>query len=207
VGRSDGATTGRLGKNMRIELTSGLRTENAGHVDRRTRAGAGLDPKGMRRLLLGLITAIALVVLPGTAQAASKISYQASSEQQVLTLLNQIRAQHKLSPFTASTPLRNAARAHSADMLQNSYFDHNSPTENWDTRIARYLESPMTAENIAQGQGRYGTATGIVNQWMRSVTHRAIILAAGLHQIGLGLAVGTYSGTFGTTMATADFAA
>ena len=161
----------------------------------------------MRKLLLSLVTAAALTVLPAAAQAASKVSYQASSEQQVLTLLNQIRSQHKLTPFTASAPLRNAARAHSADMLQNSYFDHNSPTESWDARIARYLKSPLTGENIAWGQGSYGTATGIVSQWMHSPTHRAIILTPGLHRVGLGLALGTYDGTPGAVMATADFAA
>jgi uncharacterized protein YkwD len=161
----------------------------------------------MRKLLLSLLTAVALVALPSAAQAAGKVSYQASSEQQVLTLLNQIRSQHNLTPFTASTPLRNAARAHSADMLQHNYFDHNSPTESWDARIARYLKSPLTGENIAWGQGTYGSATGIVNQWMHSPTHRAIILTPGLHHIGLGLALGTYDGTPAAVMATADFAA
>ncbi|HEY3613984.1 MAG TPA: CAP domain-containing protein [Gaiellales bacterium] len=161
----------------------------------------------MRKLLLSLITTAALVILPAAAQAASTISYQASSEQQVLTLLNQIRSQHKLTPFTASSPLRNAARAHSADMLQKSYFDHNSPTESWDARIARYLKSPLTGEDIAWGQGSYGTASGIVSQWMHSPIHRAIILTAGLHHIGLGLALGTYDGTPNAVMATADFAA
>jgi uncharacterized protein YkwD len=161
----------------------------------------------MRKLLLSLVTAVALVILPAAAQAASKVSYQSSGEQQVLTLLNQIRAQHKLSPLTASAPLRSAARAHSADMLEKGYFDHNSPTESWDARIARYLKSPLTGENIAWGQGTYGTPEGIVNQWMHSPTHRAIILTPGLHRIGLGLATGTYTGTPNAVMATADFAA
>ena len=92
-------------------------------------------------------------------------------------------------------------------MLQRGYFDHNSPTETWDARIARYLKSPLTGEDIAWGQGSYGTPEGIVSQWMHSPTHRAIILTAGLHRIGLGLATGTYSGASGAVMATADFAA
>jgi uncharacterized protein YkwD len=161
----------------------------------------------MRKLLLSLVTSIALVILPAAAQAASKVSYQASSEQQVLTLLNQIRSQHNLTPLTASAPLRSAARAHSADMLQKGYFDHNSPSESWDARIARYLKSPLTGENIAWGQGAYGSPSGIVSQWMHSPTHRAIILTGSLHRVGLGLALGSYDGTPGAVMATADFAA
>jgi uncharacterized protein YkwD len=185
--------------------------ENEEAIRRLPRIGpeaADGDLEGMRKLLLSLVTTIAIVLLPtAAAQAATTVSYQAAGEQQVLTLLNQIRAQHHLTPLTASSPLRNAARAHSADMLQKSYFDHNSPSETWDARIARYLKSPLTGENIAWGQGAYGTPTGIVSQWMHSPTHRAIILTASLHRVGLGLALGSYDGTPNATMATADFAA
>ena len=97
-------------------------------------------------------------------------------------LLNQIRAQHGLSSFSASIPLRDAARAHSADMLANDYFDHDSPTEAWDVRIYRYVTSPLIGENIAWGTGAYGTPEGIVSQWMHSPTHRHIILTGGLHK-------------------------
>ena len=161
----------------------------------------------MRKLLLSLVTAIALVVLPAAAQAASKVSYQASSEQQVLTLLNQIRSQHNLTPSPPAPRCAAPPARTPPTCCRTSYFDHNSPTESWDARIARYLKSPLTGENIAWGQGSYGTPAGIVSQWMHSPTHRAIILTAGLHRVGLGLALGTYDGTPGAVMATADFAA
>jgi uncharacterized protein YkwD len=161
----------------------------------------------MRKLLLPLVTAIALLVVPAVGQAAVKVSYRASSEQHVLVLLNQVREQHGLSAFTSSAPLRSAARFHSADMLQNGYFDHNGPGETWDARIGRFLKSRALGENIAWGSGSYGTAAGIVSQWMHSAPHRAIILTAGLHRVGLGLAAGTFDGTPGAVMATADFAA
>jgi uncharacterized protein YkwD len=161
----------------------------------------------MRKTLLSLLTSLAILTIPAVSQAASKVTYQAASEQQVLTLLNQIRTQHNLSPLTASTPLQNAARAHSANMLQHSYFDHNGPDGTWDARIARYLKSPLTGETIAWGSGSYGSATGIVSMWMHSPPHRAIILTPGLHRIGLALALGNYDGTPGAVMATADFAA
>jgi uncharacterized protein YkwD len=162
----------------------------------------------MRKIILSLLVTLALTTAaPAISQAATKSSKRASDEQQVLVLLNQIRAQHNLTPFSLNSQLHSAARAHSSDMLQNNYFDHNSPTEAWDARIARYLKSPLVGEDIAWGQGSYGTPEGIVSQWMHSPTHRAIILTAGLHHIGLGLATGTYSGAQGAVMATADFAA
>ena len=161
----------------------------------------------MRKTLLSLLASLAILTAPAVSQAAGNATYQASSEQQVLVLLNQIRAQHNLGPLTASAPLQSAARAHSANMLQRSYFDHNGPDGTWDARIARYLKSPLTGETIAWGSGSYGTAAGIVSIWMHSPPHRAIILAAGLHRVGLGLALGAFSGTPGAVMATADFAA
>jgi uncharacterized protein YkwD len=138
----------------------------------------------MRSLFAGIVVATALLVVPAGGQAAGIVSYQPGSEQQVLVLLNQVRMQHGLSALAVSAPLRSAARAHSADMLQQGYFDHDSRGETWSARIARYLRSPLVGENIAMGQGSGNSAAGIVSQWMRSGPHRAIILNAGLHASG-----------------------
>jgi uncharacterized protein YkwD len=92
-------------------------------------------------------------------------------------------------------------------MLENAYFEHDGLNETWDARVARYIKAPLVGETIAWGSGSYGSAAGIVSQWMHSPPHRAIILTAGLHRVGLGLATGTFDGTPGAVMATADFAA
>lgn len=161
----------------------------------------------MRKILLGLLVGLSLVIAPAVGQAAVKTSKRAAGEDQVVALLNQIREARGLSDFSVSAPLRRAALFHSADMLAKGYFDHSSPTEAWDARIARYLEAPLVGENIAWGQGSYGSPAGIVSQWMHSAAHRAIILTPGLHRIGIGLATGTFAGAPGAVMATADFAA
>jgi uncharacterized protein YkwD len=162
----------------------------------------------MRKILLSLVVILAIAVVPAVGQAATKKASRAvSGEQQVLLLLNEIRQQHGLSDFTANTQLRNAARFHSVDMLQNSYFDHDSRAEAWDVRVGRYIKAPLIGEDLAWGTGSYGTPEGIVSQWMHSPVHRAVILTAGLHRIGIGLATGTFEGSAGAVMATADFAA
>jgi uncharacterized protein YkwD len=161
----------------------------------------------MRKIVLGLLASFAILAAPTVSQAASTVTYQTTGEQQVLVLLNQIRAQHGLGSLTASAPLRTAARFHSADMLQHSYFEHDGLNESWDARVARYLRSSLIGETIAWGSGSSGSAAGIVSMWMHSPPHRAIILTGGLHRVGLGLALGTYAGTPGAVMATADFAA
>ena len=161
----------------------------------------------MRKTLITLLTTIALLAVPALGQAASKVTYKSSNETQVLSLINQIRAQHGLSKLTMNSQLRAAAKSHSTDMLTNGYFEHDGPTESWDTRISRFHKATMVGENIAWGQGTYGTPQGLVTQWMQSPPHRAIILTPGFKRIGISLATGTYNGTPGATMATADFAA
>lgn len=161
----------------------------------------------MRKILLSLIASAALLLVPAIGEAATKITYKSTSEQQVLVLLNQVRQQNGLASLNFSAPLRNAARAHSSDMLARKFFDHDSPTETWDARIGRFLKAPLIGENLAMGSGAYSTPASIVKQWMQSPPHRAIILTAGFHRVGLGLASGTFQGTPGIVMVTADFAA
>ncbi len=161
----------------------------------------------MRKILVSLLVILSIGIVPAASQAATAKVFRASSEQQVLVLLNEIRQQHGLSALTASAPLRIAARFHSADMLERGFFDHDSPTEAWDVRVSRYLDGVTIGENIAWGTGSFGTPNGIVSQWMHSPPHRRIILTPGLHRVGLGIAVGTFDGSPGAVMATADFAA
>ena len=157
----------------------------------------------MRTTLPSLLVSLAVLAVPSVGRAAApRVAFQAGSEQQVLIMLNQIRRDHGLSALAFSTPLRTAARGHSADMLQNGYFDHDSPGEGWDARVSHYVKSSTVGETIAQGHGFTGSPAGIVSQWMRSVQHRRIILNADLRLVGIGVA----SGAPGAVMATADFA-
>lgn len=160
----------------------------------------------MRKILgSSLFVLAALVCVPAVSQAATRAAYSASTESQVLQLLNGVRHDHGLTPLAGSAALRGAAREHSADMLEHGYFEHDSPNEAFDVRIHRYLKSSLVGEDIAWGTGSYGSAEGIVGLWMHSPAHRHIILMPGLHQVGLGVATGTFQHTPGAVMATADF--
>jgi uncharacterized protein YkwD len=161
----------------------------------------------MRSLLSRIAVGVVILALPTAAGAAGSVSYQSGSEHQVLVLLNQIRASHGLPLLSANAALRSAARAHSAEMLQQGYFEHDSRGESWVARIGRYLRSPLVGEDLALGRGASGSPAGLVGQWMRSPAHRAVILTAGLHRVGLGVAMGSFNGAPGAILATADFAA
>jgi uncharacterized protein YkwD len=153
-----------------------------------------------------LLLAGCLLLAPASAGARSGASFRSSSERVVFQLLNTIRRQHHLPPFTFSAALRSSAREHSADMLAHQYFEHDTPKESFDHRIRRHLDSSLVGENIAWGTGSYGTPEGLVSLWMHSPEHRHIILMSSLHRIGLGIAMGSFKGVPGAVMATADFA-
>jgi uncharacterized protein YkwD len=159
-----------------------------------------------RTALTALLLTSSLLLLPVGTSARTQADFRSSTERVVFRLLNKIRRDHHLPQFTFSSALRASAREHSADMLAHQYFEHNSPTETFDHRIRRHLDSPLVGENIAWGTGRYATPDGLVNLWMHSATHRHIILMRSLHRIGLGVAIGSFEGSPDAAMATADFA-
>ena len=162
----------------------------------------------MRRIFpIALLIVGGLLLTPGGVAARQDASYKSSTERTVVDLLNKIRIAHHLPPFLFSAALRASAREHSADMLAHQYFEHNAPNETFDHRIRRHLDSSLVGEDIAWGTGQYSTPQGIVSLWMHSPTHRHIILMRALHRVGLGVAIGTFSGSPDAAMATADFAA
>ena len=84
--------------------------------------------------------------------------------------------------------LRNAARAHSADMAKQNYFSHvGLDGSTFVDRIARagYPRQSAAAENIAYG---YATPADVMRGWMNSEGHRNNILNCSSRAIGVGLA-------------------
>jgi uncharacterized protein YkwD len=111
----------------------------------------------------------------------------AAFEAQVLTLVNQQRANAGCGAVTADSRLTSAARAHSADMANRNYFDHVTP-EGVDpgTRITKagYKWSAY-GENIAEG---YPDPQSVMTGWMNSPGHKANILNCNFKNLGVGLA-------------------
>ena len=106
-------------------------------------------------------------------------------EQEVIRLVNEIRAENGLKPLTYDWELSRVARYKSQDMKDNRYFSHTSPIYGSPFQmIKNFGISYRTAgENIAQG---YATPQAVVNGWMNSSGHRANILNASYTHIGVG---------------------
>ena len=109
-------------------------------------------------------------------------------EYQVFELVNEIRAENGLEPFVYDYTLADVARAHSRDMIDRNFFDHENPDgESPSDRIsAAGIRWSRCAENIAAG---YSSPQEVVEGWMDSPGHRANILG-NCERLGVGLAIG-----------------
>lgn len=120
----------------------------------------------------------------------------AAWEQEVFTLVNDIRLEYGLREFEYDDQLADVARAHSQDMIDRDFFDHENPDGDspFDRMRAAGLRFTMAAENIAAG---YPSPESVVEGWMNSPGHRANILSEN-KRMGVGLALGGSYGYYWT---------
>lgn len=113
-----------------------------------------------------------------------------------LCLTNQIRAAHGLRPLHRNGALASIATGQARDMVDGNYFGDQSLTGQTPYARVRASSYPLvrgrvrllTAQNIGWGTGPNATPTGIVQAWMASPPHRAIILTAAYRDVGVGVA-------------------
>lgn len=166
----------------------------------------------LRRVKVVLVTAtVALVLLVFSAAPALAFDRQAN-EKTMLRLINKARTSRGLTAVRSYDALRKAARAHSTDMLRRDYFAHSSLsglTAGARARRAGYTLSGWSqwsvGEVIAWGAGPLGSPEAIFKAWMKSRSHRTIILGRRWRDVGVGCSRGTFKGTGGVCMWTVDF--
>ena len=110
-------------------------------------------------------------------------------EQEVIRLVNEIRAENGLKALTYDWELSRVARYKSQDMKDNHYFSHTSPVYGTPFEMIKNfgISCRSAGENIAKG---YATPQAVVNGWMNSSGHRANILNANYTRIGVGYVAG-----------------
>ena len=106
-------------------------------------------------------------------------------EQEVIRLVNEIRAENGLTALTYDWELSRVARFKSQDMKDNKYFAHNSPVYGTPFQMIKNfgISYRSAGENIAKG---YTTPQAVMNAWINSSGHRANILNASYTRIGVG---------------------
>jgi uncharacterized protein YkwD len=116
--------------------------------------------------------------------------------------LNAFRRSHGLRPLRANPALEAAARQHTDEMASHGYFSHDSVDGRpFATRIALYYrrghEAFSAGENLFWGTGD-PTAGSVLAAWAGSAHHRATLLNAGWHEVGVAAVhVTAAGGAFG----------
>ncbi len=134
---------------------------------------------------------------PAAGQPASQPSVQPVSqltvslnadEKAMLDLVNSERAKVGLVPLTIDAQLVRLARLKAADMIQNNYFGHNSPTYGspFDMMKAAGINYRYAGENLAGAPTVEMAHTSLMN----SPGHRANILNPNFTKIGIGVVSG-----------------
>lgn len=134
----------------------------------------------MLRIVVVLLTVLC-ALRPSVALAGGP-----EHEQQVIGLVNSIRADSGLAPLSICPELTASARRYAEYMGKASFFGHQGPDGS--TLVSRnegagYTGWTIMAENLAAGQT---DAQAVVRAWMDSPSHRANILSPQVREIGVG---------------------
>jgi uncharacterized protein YkwD len=150
-----------------------------------------------KKILIAFIAGFSLLWPAAGAQARSL----SGSEASLLRTMNSVRAARGLAPLRVDYRLVRAARGHSADMIRRQYFAHGSIASR---AVAAGARGPLFGEDLAWGTGV--TAQWVVDKWLASPSHRAVLLRPGFRRVGIGIRFGTFIGHGGAAVVTADFA-
>nr|WP_206154918.1 CAP domain-containing protein [Clostridium muellerianum] len=133
--------------------------------------------------------------LPKTPSAKTNSNTLSASEQQMIKMVNDARAQNNLPALKIDTQLCNVARIKAQDMIDNNYFSHSSPKYGspFDMMKSFGVKYVAAGENIAGNQ----SVQNAQNALMNSPGHRKNILNPDFTHIGIGIRQGgPYSNMF-----------
>lgn len=120
-----------------------------------------------------------------------------AQESAMLCMTDYARAQAGQAPLTTAPELDESADDKGADILRCDSFSHFACGREFTywMRQTGYISSQCwrVGENLAWGDGSYGTVRSIFRAWMNSAGHRENILGD-FTQIGISLQVGTLAG-------------
>jgi len=161
----------------------------------------GLPQARNKQVFVALLAVFALLI-PASVGQAREIARQVSSpEASLLSSMNAVRQSRGLPALRLDAHLVRAARAHSTDMMKRQYFAHGSVLGR---ALAAGARGPLFGEDLAWSTGL--TAQWVVDRWLTSPAHRAILLRPGFRRVGIGIVFGTFIGHGGAGVVTADFA-
>lgn len=139
------------------------------------------------RPLLAMLIVPVLVLLAG-APAASAAPIHDAFEQEIVTKINALRADHGLQPLRSSRKLAKTASRHSRDQLIHDRLSHTSGNGTpFKVRAAKIARGALVGETVAWlPDGMSNRADRAVIMWMQSPSHRAQLMRPRFKKVGIG---------------------
>ena len=111
---------------------------------------------------------------------------QIGYERSIFELVNVLRVQFDLAPFIDDREVSAVARAHSQDMFERDFFDHQTPEGKtlMDRMNAKSVTYFRTGENIA---ANHVDGMAAVIGWLNSESHRVAMLDTDYKYVGSGV--------------------
>lgn len=155
-------------------------------------------PHFFRELSILILIAITLFLLGFSAGSSFFINRTVSGADVTASILidltNESRLAFNQPPLRREQLLDTAASLKAEDMRQGEYFAHNSPSGitpwHWFRKVG--YDFVYAGENLAIN---FTEADQVRDAWLRSPTHRANLLDAKFHEIGMATLGGTYKGS------------
>ena len=164
------------------------KTSHGGYVCRNfARRIAGATGLAVILICAGSIP-FASAVCPNEGRTPSRLGLQEIHDS-LACLINQERALNGLSPLAIDGSLHRAAKKHSKTMNRKNFFAHRGL--NGRVRQAGYCRGAYSwrlGEVIGWGNG---SPRWLVSSWMRSPTHREVLLVPGFLEMGIGVVRGS----------------
>jgi uncharacterized protein YkwD len=149
------------------------------------------------------VAPIALAVsalVPVAVDQASRPTEQL--EERFLAAINDVRRAHDLPAVRFDRRLGAAARRHSRDMISRGYFAHGRFAQRI---VAAGAPGNWVGEVLGWTSSRRAQVRVLLDLWLQSPTHRAVILARNDSLAGVGVSRGSFEGHRRTLVVTIDF--
>lgn len=148
-------------------------------------------PRPLRGLPLVVLAVLACVAVLGVAVPAAGAA-PTRMEKRLVAKINNARAAHGLRRLRISSRLASGAHRWSRYLLRADSFFH--------ARLAA-----GTGENLGWGTCGYMCPAAALRMWLRSSSHRAILLDRGARYVGTGWTAGAWQGYGCVKMVVARF--
>ena len=119
---------------------------------------------------------------PSTSTSSTDLT---QDELETFNLINQQRTNNGLSALKIDNEVQRVARIKAQDLVDNNYFDHNSPT--YGTPFQMLKSFGITYKSAGENIAGNSSNSAAVTAWMNSSGHRANILNSSYNYTGLAV--------------------